>query len=178
MKYYMPNTRIKSKVRGLKRKSFAMIKNIVDQTQTFPEEDRPNCGYWHLHVPVAQEFIDSIHTPQSVRRLCVQTLVDRVEHLKSVKPKSDREIRVVACIGLPNLWNSQVVVFFGDEYFSNFFARHTCEQSWEALPQGRSIAEEFKLAIPEDATEKGFSEHVQGEDWKRHGELWFIGELK
>ena len=177
MKYFTANSSIKKKVRGIKRKSSAMIKHIVEQTLTFPEEERPDCGYWHLHLPVAQAFIDSSNTPSSIRRLCMQTLIDRVDHLKNIKPESDRKSRVIACINLPNLWDSQIIVFYGDEYFSNFFTRDSPEQKWEELPSNRSMAKELNLTIPMDLTEKGYLEHIQDEDWESHSEIWFIGEL-
>ncbi len=81
-------------------------------------------------------------------------------------------------ISLPNLWDSQIIVFFGDEYFSNFFTRNTPEQKWEELPPNRSIAKALKLTIPKNSTEKGYLEHIKDEDWESHSEIWFFGELK
>ena len=155
-----------------------MIKHIVVQTQTFPEGDRPDCGYWHLHLPVAQAFIDSTKTPSSIRRLCMQTLIDRVEHLRNIKQKPHRKSRAVACLTLPNLWDSQLIVFFSEEYFSNFFRRNSPDQKWEELQSDRSITKEINLTISKDLTEKGYLEHNNDENWGSPGEIWFVGELK
>lgn len=50
------------KVRGIKRKSNNMIERIEAKTLEFPTEFYN--GYWHLHLPVAQDFISSNKTPK------------------------------------------------------------------------------------------------------------------
>lgn len=49
------------KIRGLKRKTAQMVRHIEEETASFPVEF--NKGYWHLHMPVAEAFIDSAATP-------------------------------------------------------------------------------------------------------------------
>ena len=48
----------KKKVRGGIRKSRIMVREIEKLTENFPELDL-NHGYWHIHLPVSQVFIDS-----------------------------------------------------------------------------------------------------------------------
>jgi len=108
------------KVRGLKRKIKNMLKRIEQETTNFPD-DFYN-GYWHLHLPVAESFISSSKTPFAIKRICIQALLDRVEHLIKIKPYSNERFRILAAIYLSDLWNSQIIVFSGDRHFKGFFA--------------------------------------------------------
>ena len=169
----------RSKVRGARRKCRAMIQAICDYTETFPEEHAWRLGYWHLHLPVDQGFIDSKKTPYQVRRQCVQCLIDRAEHLCTLKPESDEPIRVVASIHLPNLWGSQMIEFFGQEHFRGFFGRNSEGQVWTPLRESRSILREWNLTMPATFQERGYHQWIRyDEDYTEDSELWFFGELR
>ncbi len=49
------------KIRGMKRKTNAMIKQIEEHTKTFPSTFY-NDEYWYMPLPVSQAFIDSCKT--------------------------------------------------------------------------------------------------------------------
>jgi len=169
-----------TKQRGLRRKCENMVRRITEQTEVFPQPHEPNgvySSYWHLHLPVAQDFIDSPKTPFGVRRLCVQTLVNRAYHLAAIAPVNDRSTRVVVAVDLPELWKSQIIVFFGTKYFDTFFNRNTETQRWTRLPQNRSLVQEWSISIPEGFSEHGYLEEINEEDYNHRGELWFIGQL-
>jgi hypothetical protein len=166
----------KKKVRGTKRKSQIMIKNIEEWTKRFPDEDF-EYGYWHKHVNQNHTFIGSTKTPSSMRRLLIQTLINRVEYLIRIKPKMNFLVRVIAVITLPNLMDSQIIVFFGEKHFKDFFNRNDKFQIWKHLPNKRSIAMEWKLKIPENMKIKGYEEQVLVGNTKTNSEIWFIGEL-
>ncbi|MDZ4910358.1 DUF3916 domain-containing protein, partial [Clostridium perfringens] len=121
-----------------------MENNLIELTSGFPKIDLGH-GYWHLHIPTYQRFIDSYKTPASLRRKCIQLIIDRVEFLIKNKLQSDAPIRVVACINLPSLWDSQIIAFFGDEYYKNFFNRNTDYQKWIPLSKERDICKEWNL---------------------------------
>lgn len=166
----------KKKVRGTKRKCKSMIRSINDMTTDFPAIDMSR-GYWHIHLPVSQEFIDSSKTPSKTRKACIQTLINRVCYLIDIKPNIDINVRVIACITLPKLRNSQIVVFFSENYYKNFFNRDSEEQKWKPLPSQRSISKEYNLDLPIGLSEKGYQEETVDENRKSKSELWFIGEL-
>ncbi|KAF0815886.1 hypothetical protein KIS4809_5313 [Bacillus sp. ZZV12-4809] len=75
--------------------------------------------YWHMHLPVAQEFINSSKTPYKVKRLCIQTLLERAEDLIRIKPNDKEKYRVVVAIDYPELWDSQIIVFKVESYFNS-----------------------------------------------------------
>ena len=93
------------KVRRLRRKTKDMINRIEDETKEFPSDSYN--GYWHLHLPVAQSFIDSEKTPFGIKRLCVQTLLNAAKHLIGIKPHTDDKYRVVVSIDSSKLLGSE-----------------------------------------------------------------------
>jgi hypothetical protein len=164
------------KIRGIKRKSQKMIERIEENTLEFPT-DFYN-GYWHLPLPVAHSFINSNKTPKRIKRLCIQTLLDRVEHLLSLKPNEKEQYRVAAAVNLADLWGSQIIVFKGDAHFKDFFDRNDEYQKWLPLSDDRNIQTEWGLSVPNYLQISGFKEVITDEDgYHYEGEMWFIGEL-
>ena len=94
MYHIYPDKSYKKKIRGQSRKFKAMENNLIELTSEFPKIDLDH-GYWHLHIPTSQRFIDSYKTPASLRRKCIQLIIDRVEFLIKNKLQSDVPIRVV-----------------------------------------------------------------------------------
>ncbi|MDP4177371.1 MAG: DUF3916 domain-containing protein [Bacillota bacterium] len=166
----------KKKVRGVKHKCSSMIKSINEFTENFPQMNL-NKGYYHSHIPVAQEFIDLSKTPQFVRKICIQTLLSRVKHLIDIKPKLDIKTRVVTCIQLPDLWNSQIIIFYGENYFNSFFERNSEYQKWILLPSNRDVLSKLGIAIPTGLSSRGYREEIIDNDCEYISEIWFIGEL-
>ncbi|MFP7486284.1 DUF3916 domain-containing protein [Priestia filamentosa] len=164
------------KLRGIKRKTKNMVKNIEEHTVEFPLDFHN--GYWHMHLPVAQDFIDSATTPNKIKRFCIQTLVERANHLINLKPNNKDIYRVVVAVNFPELWSSQIIVFKNEDYFSGFFDRYNIYQTWLHLPEERSIQREWGLTIPSNMQILGFKELINDEDYSYEGEIWFIGELE
>lgn len=165
------------KVRGIKRKSKNMINRIKENTMEFPIEFYND--YWHMHLPVAQEFINSSKTPYKVKRLCVQTLLERADYLIPMKPNDKEKYRVVVAINFPDLWDSQIIVFKGESYFNSFFNRNDEYQKWLLLSEERNFQKEWGLTVPNNMQISGFKELITDEDgYCYEGEIWFIGELK
>lgn len=164
---------MKTKQRGLYRKCKNMVRLISEQTEVFPKPHQDSVS-WHLHLPVFHGLVDSSSTPSGVRRLCVQTLISRAQHLASIAPTSEIQTRVVAAVSLPNLFDSQIIVFFGSKYFDKFFNRNTETQRWTRLPQNRSLVQEWRIRIPAEFSERGYLEEINEEAYNHKGELWFI----
>ena len=166
----------KKKVRGLRRKTKNMIKRIEEETNKFPS-DFYN-GYWHLHLPVAQSFIDSEKTPFGIKRLCVQTLLKAAKHLIGIKPYTDEKYRVVVSIDTSKLFNAQIIIFHGDTHFEGFFDRNNEFQKWIPLTEERDFEREWKLIIPPNIGVKGIREEIADADGEYQRDIWFVGELE
>ncbi|MGG0029620.1 DUF3916 domain-containing protein [Bacillus safensis] len=165
------------KVRGRKRKTDQMVTRIEENTQKFPADFEH--GYWHLPLPVAYDFISSSKTPTKIKRLCIQTLLNRAEHLIDIKPNDGETYRVVVAVDVQGFWGSQIILFKGDAYFQNFFDRHDDNQKWLPLPAGRDFQREWGLSVSKHMQTVGFKEIISSEDGISYeGERWFMGELK
>lgn len=167
----------KKRLRGAKAECSRMVKGIRDLAKAFPSEDSEGCGYYHAHLPVAQSLIDSKNTSRSIRKLCIQTLIDAARDLEKIKPAFGVTTRIVVAIDFPNLWDSQLIVFYGQDYFDKFFCRNTKEQEWTVLPSERDIKREWGLEIPKQFSVRGYKEEILDEDYSHVGEVWFIGEV-
>ncbi|MEH7610610.1 MULTISPECIES: DUF3916 domain-containing protein [Bacillaceae] len=170
------------KIRGLKRKTNKLIHRIKDKTITFPSDFHN--GYWHLHLPVSQTFISSKKTPISIKRVCIQTLIDQAKMLIENKPQSSEKYRVVVAIDLPGLFGSQIIIFSGNNHFNRFFDRDEF-QKWIPISIDRNLESEWDLNVPNSMKIIGYKEIISDyvEDTDEiavtyEGELWFIGELE
>ena len=167
----------KKKVRGLKRRKKTLINSISDITEKMPNPSEYGLGYWHLHLPFAQSYINSSKFPNRFRREIMQILINRVSYLKNIKTKAQVEYRIYALISLPDLFDSQIVVLPHNSWFDGFFERDSEEQKWIPLDTSRNLIQEWELNCPPDLQIKGYKEIISEEDYYSEGEKWFIGEL-
>ena len=119
-------------------------------------------------------FIESHKTPRKVKRLCIQTLIDRVNHLIKIKPNDTHTYRVVTIISIENLWRSQIIVFKNDDYFQNFFNRNNEFQTWIPLSNEINFWETWGISIRPTAQLFHFQEVIYDEDTIDKKEIWFI----
>ncbi|QQN81873.1 DUF3916 domain-containing protein [Bacillus toyonensis] len=164
------------KIRGMKRKTNTMIKRIEEYTNTFPSTFYHD-EYWYMPLPVSQAFIESHKTPRKVKRLCIQTLIDRVNHLIKIKPSDAHTYRVVTIISIENLWRSQIIVFKNNDYFQNFFNRNNESQKWIPLSNEINFWETCGISICPTTQLLHFQEVIYDGDAIDKKEIWFIGEL-
>jgi len=154
-----------------------MVEKIGARGCVEPIEQPPGRGYWHAHLPIRRSFIHSVGLPWSVRRLCIQSLLDAALQLQLAQVSRGTSCRVVAAIDLPSLADSQLIVFFGDEQLFRFFQRQSPDQTWVALPRHRSLEREWKLRRPKGFLEWGFEETLDEDGMPQVSEVWFFGNV-
>lgn len=163
-------TPLKSKPRGVGRKCRNMVRDIESCTDELPlSEER----YWHFHLPVDRKFIDSTATPMSVRRLCVQTLIDQALRLAR---NCSVPSRVVVAVILPKLSDSQIIRFWSEDYFQNFFERDSEDQMWIPIRE-ESLARLWNLRLPDNFRERGYTEIMRDGKDVPHEQIWFLGQI-
>jgi hypothetical protein len=167
----------KKKVRGLRRRKKNLINSFNEMTEQLPNPSNYGLGYWHLHLPFDQRYIDTIKAPNKLRREIMQILINRVSYLRNLKTPSQDQYRIYTVISLPNLFDSQIAVIPDRGWFNGFFERDSQEQKWLPLNLERDLINEWKLNLPPDLEVKGFKEIITDEDYYYEGEIWFIGEL-
>ena len=163
------------KPRGIGRHCSAFARRMAELTCSFPEAHAGR-GYWHHHLPIAQNFIDNPRTPQGARRQCVQLLLDAASRLTALRPASIAAPMVVA-VSTPRVFDSQLIVFYSSDYFASFFHRDAPDQQWTQLPTSRSLAREWRLSVPPGFCERGYHEHIHDDSYQHDGEIRFFGEL-
>jgi hypothetical protein len=166
----------KKKVRGSRRKCNSIIKRINALTTNFPVDFQEE-SYWHVHLPAAQGFIDGNRTPGYVRRQVIQALVDSTKHLYDIKPRNIEFCKVVLVTEFDSIFDSQIIVFFSEDYYNNFFIRDSENQKWTLLQEECERISQWIIKIPDDFCIKGYLEEIIDEDYHYLGKLWFIGEL-
>jgi len=144
---------------------------------TFPAE---HAGLRHFKwkIPVLDRLVRPPTTTAAVQAECAQCLIDAAAHVAAAKPADLAQARVVAIIGMPDMFGSEVCVFFDEAYFQSFTDRTGGYQRWTLLPQGRSLVEEIGLRLPNGFVVQGFAEAIRDEETgeTREGEVWLIGE--
>lgn len=168
----------KKKVRGIKRKTRNMIKNIEHHTMDFPKDFHN--GFWHTYLPVAQSFIEANRLPQKVKEQCITTLLDRAKHLKETKPDDNEKYRVVVFIKPYHLWDAQITIFKGDDStFNNFYNINDEIRTWTPITEQNNKQKEWGIEISNDWSLKGFKVVVEDDvnDYYFDGEIWLVGEI-
>lgn len=153
-----------------------MVKRIEEETKCFP--DQFIHGYWHLPLPAGRGFISSSKTPFKMKRLWVQTLLDRSERLIILKTEKEMQTRVIVVIDPSDLWNSHLIVFNQEDAFKAFFDRNFVDQKWIPQVMNGKLLKAWKIKIPRSLESVSYLEKIMDEDiGSRERELWFLGEF-
>lgn len=161
---------IRTKQRGQRRKLDQLLNHINQVTTEYSPVD----DYEHFHVPCRNDFLDSPNTSGYVKRKFCQIWLDKTLSFINNKP-SDIEFCKIVCMVSPKFfWNSQIIIFYDDQYYETFWNRHNEYQSWIKI-SGKSYKDAFVLET--NMKEVGFIEEINEEDCSYIGELWFYGEV-
>jgi hypothetical protein len=128
-------------------------------------------------MPCSKGLVDSQNSPSKLRKECIQLLINSAYDLTKTRPDSGKENKIVCLINLPFIWDSQVIVFYDNNYYEDFFDRNSDYQRWSKLNTGDSIIDSLNLKCPDNFKVQGYNEEINDGDYKRKGQLWFIGEL-
>lgn len=93
--------------------------------------------------------INSDKTTVKIKRLCIQTLLDRAEYVIGMKPNDKEKYRVV---------------FKADSHCKDFFTRNDKFQKWPHLSGDRNIQTDWGLSVPYGLQISGFQEVISEED--------------
>ncbi|MCJ8346363.1 DUF3916 domain-containing protein [bacterium] len=155
-----------------------MITRISKQALHYPVGDINDSGYFNWLLPASQSFIDACTAPTDIRQKVCAALIDSTINLIKLKPKKLSNTRVILSLNFPNLFYSQITVFFDDEYFSKFFNRKSPYQTWTSKKFEGSQTQKYHLEVRNSLDIKIVSETIIEEDSVSSSEICFIGELK
>lgn len=157
------------KTRGQKRKLKTLLNNI-DGFEAFTDI---NCEFEHFHVP-STPWIEMPKTSGKVKTEFCKKWIAKTEEFISQKPMELPFCKVVAVLSYPNLWDSQIIIFYDEAYFSSFWDRKGPYQVWTRIEDGRSFIKERGILI--ELPETGYVEKIDDYNYRRNSLIWFYGE--
>lgn len=159
------------KQRGQKRKIKTLLLGIEQINPYINTTNR----YEHFHVP-SGPFISSSKTSGRVKTIFCKAWLSKTAAIIEKKPKDIPFCKVVAVINTTDLWESQIIIFYDEDYYNTFWDRTSNEQTW--LPIDSEFVSFVKSRnIKTTLQEKGYIELAMEENVQRKSILWFYGEL-
>lgn len=161
---------LRKKQRGQKRKLNKLLK-LINQ---YSLEGNTNDTYEHFHVPCASDFIDSSKTRRSIKQKFCQIWLDKTQYFINNKPSNAVFCKVVCVVSSNCLWNSQIIIFYDEQYYNSFWNRDNKYQSWIKITN-KSYKDSCRLNT--NMNELGFIETINDEEYNYRNDLWFYGEV-
>ena len=123
--------------------------------------------------------IRSSHFQRQVEKLKLhfcRAWLQKTAEIIGQKPKDIPFCKVVAVIDEGNLWESQIIIFYDEDYYNTFWERSSVEQTWLPMDSDtRSFSKERNIKT--SLKEKGCIEILSDEEKQRKSTLWFYGEI-
>jgi hypothetical protein len=134
--------------------------------------------YMNWKIPVLDRLVRPPTTTPAIQAQCAQCLIDAAAHVALAKPADMAHARTVAIIDLPDMFGSEVCVFFDEPYFQSFADRTSEWQRWTPLSKSRNLIEQMGLRLPDGLVVAGFAEMIRDEETGEasEGEVWLVGE--
>lgn len=168
---------IRSKSRGHLRK-FKRLLRWMDKIDPFknandlPFKDTED-SYEHFHVPCGP-WLSKPKTSGKIKTAFCKKWLEKTEEIIGNKPKDLPFCKVVAAITYPDVRESQIIIFYDEEYYNSFWDRKGPYQIWTRVDDKRSFAKE--RGIMTKLPEIGYIEELNDEDYYTKSNIWFYGE--
>ena len=165
--------RHKAKVRGISRR----LRALENWATEFSDLE-PYCSgkYVNYKIPVLDRMVRPPTATDEIYSRVTSAVVAGAEHLSvSEFSKKHSYFRVAALICLPDMFSSEVCVFYDEEYYLRFWHDNDC------LPLDSAPSQKYGVSVPDGFSERG-KLIVHEEDWGEEGiksvelEHWTIGQ--
>lgn len=144
-----------------------------------PRGDIPaGTQYWNWKIPVNWALVEGRYSTRDMRRECAQLLIDACSALISAKPAWAKEARVTCCICWPDMFTSEVCIYFDEGYYRSKMGDAAGERRTRI--SGRSLAAEWGLVLPGNVAEVGTHwrhDAAGGADDRYASDHWMYGEV-
>ena len=131
-------------------------------------------AYCNWKLPVNRGLVEGRHARDRMRICCARHLLNAAERLSRSKPDGAGHCRIVAMIGLPDMFGSEVCVYSDEEYFHYQTNPVTEQYRITERIEGRSLARRWGIRLPDGFRERGLRVHIpDDEDGDYRGEWWF-----
>ena len=165
--------RDKAKVRGIERRFKALEKWANDFEGKHVVTDEEN--YYNFKIPVLDRLVNPPKATHEHQKRAIECLLTAAGHLVKAREDSDREYyKVAVLLVLPNLFQSEVTVFFSKSYYQGFY-NHS-----NPLPKDSAPSLQFNINIPESFNECGgtveWDDEYEDETVHVKEQWWTIGQ--
>jgi len=150
-------------VRGAKRRLRALDRWADSFEGYFPVEDADE-KYWHWKLPVLDRLVKPPTTTKEIQSHCAKAILRAVIHLSNAKPPQFKSAIVTALITYPEMFGSELCIFFDSDYFESFYDRDNDWQSVKPMKSG-SLAKHLGFEVPDTFIEVGYI-HQAKDDWE------------
>ncbi len=142
---------------------------------------REDKGYDHYKIPVESWLVAPPIATDAVYARCANAILAAAVNLAKAKPERFQLARVAAIIGHPDMFGSEVCVFFDPQYWRTFAARDSEDDRWRALPAECSLSARLGIAVPSGFIEQGYATWWRDDTfdppYEVSNETWIYAEL-
>lgn len=131
-----------------------------------------DCEYEHFHVP-STPWIEFPKTSGRIKTAFCRKWIEKTEEFISQKPEISF-CKVVAVICYPNLWDSQIIIFYDEKYYNSFWNRNGPYQVWTRIENTKSFVK--TRGIETNLVETCYEEKIKEKDETHISYLWYYGE--
>ncbi|OUS29195.1 hypothetical protein A9Q99_08760 [Gammaproteobacteria bacterium 45_16_T64] len=167
----MSVNRPKEKVRGVERRLRVLDRWADSFKGCFPIE-HSNQQYWNWKLPVLDRLVGPPTTNDDIQSHCTKALLRAAAYLSEAKPKECEGAVIAVLITYPQMFASEICVFFDREYFESFFKR---DGEWQSVtPVDKlPLSNTLNFNIPSSFSETGYI-HKTKDEWE--GEVTLFEE--
>lgn len=136
--------------------------------------------YWNWKIPVLANMVQGKHATRETKAQCAQYMIDACQRLIETKPVTDQFIRVTCAIFQPDMFTSEICLYLDEDYFNGHTMQNDIKSKYSAVIQGRSLANDWGLQLPDGMLERGIlTDHrdEQNPEYNYYSECWYYGEL-
>lgn len=163
--------RPKAKVRNPARHLRALRAWAESAKGRYPSRTEEKYVNWK--IPVLDRLVDAPTAKQEWQAQALESLLVAARHFVAAKPEGENGRSWVAVlVAFPNMWSSEITVFFDREYYEGFLGA-------DDQMKNRSLCKEMGLAVPGGMVEVGSMATWEDEDgnaFQASEERWTIGE--
>jgi hypothetical protein len=162
--------RPKEKLRGINRR-LKSIDNWAESFNGYFPEEYSTEKYMNYKIPVLDRLVNTPTTTKNIQAHCLKAILKATAYIEKAKPKKLNNSIVTVLVTYPDMFSSEICIFFNEEYFRTFFERNNETEKLIQL-SGKSLAQDLEVDIPANFKEIGFQFTVKDDSDIFNEEWW------
>ena len=154
--------RPKEKLRGIKRR----LKSIDSWANSFegyfPSEYSQD-KYWNCKIPILDRMVNQPTTTKELQAHCAKAMLRAAYLINKAKPSSHNQSIVTVLLTSPDMFSSEICVFFDTDHFKSFYTRDSKHEKLIPI-SNKSLLNELNIEVNNGFNESGFK-YLSREEW-------------